>query len=502
MYANNIRSPNNIFVACWFLVLGIIFLLPFDVSADCGSYYPSEDVAKLDLEDSDVSYYWNLYLETCRKWSSEDNSFIVLRSDVDKNEYNQVYYFLIKWRGNLSFQNFDFRYSSSSSNNVAFYFSDLNKDKFRINRYSNFYNGDSSNFGCTFYSCGLSSVNINNVKIIYCNIRESDTLNGYPDELPKENYDINDLKSYPVDSINVTSPVTGSNIKTNGRFVNVAIKGKIGIDCTDDIAVTKEDLGKLIRNNFRYSFNSDNESFNNVSYLGPVIETSRGQSPDDDILDILQVLGNEFPIVKGEQIKIAPLNDNWIIGVSGNTKDWSSKKYYNFVINTALYVGENDGDYNYKLNFKVPVGFGMNITYKTITVDYKLSRGSYVDDDFNGIDDNTNEIIPAEEIEIINPSTSTPVLPSDDGLDDGLQVVSILKDIYKDFCNGVNGAANILKSFFSVVNSTVQSVVNYSEEMVISFSNIFSFMPSPVPQLITMSLAIMIFVSVLGFIKK
>lgn len=33
MYVNNIRSPNNIFVACWLLVLGIVFFTPRSVCA-------------------------------------------------------------------------------------------------------------------------------------------------------------------------------------------------------------------------------------------------------------------------------------------------------------------------------------------------------------------------------------------------------------------------------------------------------------------------------------
>ena len=495
-----VRAPNY-FIARWLLVFLLIFLIPFvDVSASEYGNYNS-----IPNSDNGASKLSEFYSRMGSYLSDEYNLFLI-KKDYGKiwdgNEYIRYICYVTKKSVEFFGDNNKYSLSTGTSDNIFF---DLeycvNNNTYTVlNPVSNSY----SNF--QFYDDSFS-LSFNDYQILYANLPlgfvDSTSNQVFSDFLPVQNYDISDLNSYPINSINVTSPVSESNIKTNGRFVSVAIKGKIGIDCTDDIAVTKEDLGKLIRNNFRYSFKSDKESFDNLSYFGPVVEDVNGSVPsNDDIVDILQILGSDYPIVKGESIKLKPLNDNWTIGVSGNVKDWTNKKYYNFIINTALYVGENDGDYTYKLNFKVPVGFGMNITYKTITVDYKLSRGSYVDDDFNGIDDNTNEIIPAEEIEIINPSTSTPFLPSDDGLDDGLQVVSILKDIYKDFCNGVNGAANILKSFFSVVNSTVQSVVNYSEEMVISFSNIFGFMPSPVPQLITMSLAIMIFVSVLGFIKK
>lgn len=513
MYVNNIRSPNY-FIVCWLLVLGIVFFTPRSVCASvANSVIPGDDDWRIpnygiQLNKEDYEYYpYSICPEFSKKnewWYSDYNKvpsvthyegvqFSVSDEYLDslpsKLKLSDGRYCVpIVLSGRLGAQ----VYPNAVVKNV--YISKGDKISLAV---MGTYPGE------YFEVCQLvNGQYVNNDNTYYYSIDgiylpKSADVEGFEPQ-----YDISDLKSYPIDSVNVTFPVAGSNIKTNGRFVNVAIKGKIGIDCTDDIAVTKEDLGKLIRNNFRYSFKSDKENFENVSYLGPVIETSRGESPGDDILDILQVLGNDYPIVKGEQIKIAPLNDNFTIGVSGNAKDWTNKKYYNFVINTALYVGENDGEYDYKLRFKVPVGFGMNITYKTITVNYSLSRGSYVDDDFDGIDDNTNEIIPGEEIEIINPSTSTPSLPSDDGLDDGLQVVNILKDIYKDFCHGVNGSVNILKSFFSVVNSTVKSVCDYSQQMVISFSNIFGFMPSPIPQLITMSLAIMIFVSVLGFIKK
>lgn len=506
MYVNNIRSPNNIFIH-WLLLFGLIFstvlFVSVSVKADVimkGNKNFSSYAFHENYNDKQNIHKLNVLLENAK---NEGYNILICSGDSYNSSYTKnlkPYWILISSEA-LNYDGVNF-YTNDSATCKYFNCTLVVSD---TDEYSNVNNFSDSNF--QFKTNFSSKINKQYYpSVLYYNfpsglniINNADT-SFFPESLIE--YDKNDLKSYPIDTINVTSPVSESNIKTNGRFVNVAIKGKIGIDCTDDIAVTKEDLGKLIRNNFRYSFKSDKENFENVSYLGPVIETSRGESPGDDILDILQVLGNDYPIVKGEQIKIAPLNDNFIIGVSGNAKDWTSKKYYNFIINTALYVGENDGEYNYKLYFKVPVGFGMNITYKTITVNYSLSRGSYTDDDFDGIDDNTNEIIPGEEIEIINPSTSTPSLPSDDGLDDGLQVVNILKDIYKDFCHGVNGSVNILKSFFSVVNSTVKSVCDYSQQMVISFSNIFGFMPSPIPQLITMSLAIMIFVSVLGFIKK
>lgn len=514
MYVN-IRSPNNIFVACWLLVLGIVFFTPRSVCAfTSNSVIPGDSDWKvpnynIPLNKEDYEYYpYSIQPEFSDKeqWWYSDYNKVPSVTHYEGVQFSVSDEYLDSLPANLKLNDGRYCVPIVLSGKLGFqvYPNAVVKNVF-INK------GDKISLavmgtypGKYFEICQLVNSQLQtNDNTYYQSIDgiylpKSADVEGFEPQ-----YDVNDLKSYPIDTINVVSPVSESNIKTNGRFVDVAIKGKVGIDCTDDIAVTKEDLGKLIRNNFRYSFKSDKESFDNLSYFGPVVENVNGSVPsNDDIVDILQVLGSDYPIVKGESIKLKPLNDNWTIGVSGNVKDWTSKKYYNFVINTALYVGENDGEYYYKLYFKIPVGFGMNITYKTITVDYKLSRGSYVDDDFDGIDDNTNEIIPSEEIEIINPSTSTPVLPSDDGLDDGLQVVNVLKDIYRDFCNGVNGAANILKSFFSVVNSTVQSVVNYSEEMVISFSNIFGFMPSPVPQLITMSLAIMIFVSVLGFIKK
>lgn len=511
MYVNNIRSPNNIFIR-WFLfglILNILFLQSVEASAVetnviLPASYSVEGITldklndKINEIDSDSNYNYFIvkYSALLKGYKYPSWTYVVYYTKdsifIDDTGYSSNEYFSF-------YECVDCDQSTGEC--YSLFSGDGKSGNIKVNSDTDFLNTSFASAEKSVFNSGdtlakfsrqLVGYKINNYVENSINISKFSTAE----------YDINDLKKYPLNTINVTSPITGSDVKTNGRFVNVAIKGKIGIDCTDDIAVTKEDLGKLIRNNFRYSFKSDKENFENVSYLGPVIETSRGESPGDDILDILQVLGNDYPIVKGEQIKIAPLNYNFTIGVSGNAKDWTSKKYYNFVINTALYVGENDGEYDYKLYFKVPVGFGMNITYKTIIVNYSLSRGSYVDDDFDGIDDNTNEIIPSEEIEIINPSTSTPSLPSDDGLDDGLQVVNILKDIYKDFCHGVNGSVNILKSFFSVISSTVKSVCDYSQQMVISFSNIFGFMPSPIPQLITMSLAIMIFVSVLGFIKK
>jgi len=521
MYVNNIRSPNNIFVACWLLVLGIVFFTPRSVCAfTSNSVIPGDSDWKVpnynvQLNKEAYEYYpYSIHPEFSEKdeWWYSDYNKVPSVTHYEGVQFSVSDEYLDSLPSELKLS--DGRYCVpivlSGRLGAQVYPNAVVKNVF-INK------GDKISLavmgtypGKYFEVCQLvNGQYVNNDNTYYYSVDgiylpKSANVEGFEPQ-----YDVNDLKSYPVNSINIISPSKGSNIKTNNGYFDVVIKGKIGIDFSKSLLgntlfpMTPELIGNYIRRDFRYSVDGDVEDENNLSYLGV-----GNKNFSNYIIEYLNQFYQDInPFV--DKDKIGDINTIWTIGVTGNMNDWSKKHYYNFIINTRLWCGYLNNDLNYKFSFIVPVAFSGNLTdvnpseYKTIFIDnYSLKRGFYSDDDFDGIDDESNEIIPPDEIEIIHPSTSTPSLPSDDGLDDGLQVVNILKDIYKDFCHAVNGSVNILKSFFSVVNSTVKSVCDYSQQMVISFSNIFGFMPSPIPQLITMSLAIMIFVSVLGFIKK
>ena len=513
MYVNNIRSPNNIFIR-WLLLFGLIFstvlFISVSVKADVimkgNKNFPSYAFHE-SYNDKQNIHKLNALLE---KAKNEGYNILICSGDSYNSSYykNLKPYWILISSEALNYDGVNF-YTNDSSTCKYFHCTLVVSD---TDEYSNVNNLSDSNF--QFKTNFSSKINKQYYPtVLYYNfpsglnvVNNADT-SFFPEFLIE--YDKNDLKSYPIDTINITSPTLGSNIKTNNGYFDVVIKGKIGIDFSKSLLgntlfpMTPEWIGNYIRRDFRYSVDGDVEDENNLSYLGV-----GNKNFSNYIIEYLNQFYQDInPFV--DKDKIGDINTIWTIGVTGNMNDWSKKHYYNFIINTRLWCGYLNNDLNYKFSFVVPVAFSGNLTdvnpseYKTIVIDnYSLKRGFYSDDDFDGIDDESNEIIPPDEIEIIHPSTSTPSLPSDDGLDDGLQVVNILKDIYKDFCHGVNGSVNILKSFFSVVNSTVKSVCDYSQQMVISFSNIFGFMPSPIPQLITMSLAIMIFVSVLGFIKK
>lgn len=470
---------NNIFIR-WLLVFVLIFIVfikssSYNVSADCGNYYPDEDVSKIDLSNIDNSYNWNLYLNTCKKWSSEDNSFIVIRSDSDFKKYNQVYYFLIKWRGTL---NFDKSYSGlkffvTASNYTVFYIKDLDKDKYGIRQYSNFYKGDSSSFDCTTYQCGLSNVNLNNISIIYSNIRDSDSLNGYDGELPKENINIDkdDVNTYPVGHLEIINPSGALNINYSNKYnaypVDVKVKGKIPFQIRfgQESEISADKIKSILQK----------EIYNTMNFT---------------------MIGSNNTYTRSDKTF---LNDNDPkLVVFGTKSDWIDNEYLTFEYTFKLYL-KDKGDYNFNsFTINVPTwwehtffGIGTDKFKDFKADDVKFSINAYKDLNGDGVDDETGEVIP--------PQTDLDVD------DDDWDHMTFLEKAEYLITSIPSFLGNIFDSLINTIANTVQlvnSVVAQGGTIAGLVTNLFDFFPAPIPQMITVTIGVMIFITFLSWVKK
>lgn len=490
-YDVNIRSPGNIF-----LFFGLIFstflFVSVSVKADVimkgdknfpsysfhESYNGMENIHKL-----------NVLLENAKKEGY--NILICSGASYNSSYYKNLkpYWILISSEA-LNYDGVNF-YTNDSSTCKYFHCTLVVSD---TDEYSNVNNFSNSNFEFeTNFSSKISKQYYPTV--LYYNfpsglnvVNNADT-NFFPESLVE--YDKNDLNSYPYDTINVTSPV--DNIKTNNKYYPFVFRGKIKLDDNNiEESVTPQIISKFIRKKFKYDFSNSDESYTSLSSLG-VFEIDKGDSSYNDFILIDKILDGKITF-HNESYPVDCVDD-FVCGVSGNYSSWNSKGYYNFIINTSIYVGDNISTNNYKFYFTVPYKFNGIFSYKTIEVDYQLDKNLYIDDNLDGVDDSTGEIIPSTA------TVSTVDPPVDDGIDDGWEVVQNQNSIFSSFINEINSLSYSFRSFVTTTSTTIKVTVESTGDLLKDVKKWFDFFPSPVPQMIVGGLSLMIFVSIVGFIR-
>lgn len=465
MNGNNIRSPNNIFV-CWFFIFGLVFV-PKNVFA-----YP--------IGNTNTSYIDNV-ISSCKE---RGYSYVVyeLKTKVgDDKEMDSVhcayssspvaYVDGVGFTGTFvsKYEGWHYRLNCISSSE-----SGLPNTVYEISFDPSFYNSSPT----TCYSFTLLDVYI-------VDYAEGSDVYGSLD------YDKNDLKSYPLDTVCVTSPE--GNIKTNSNYYTFTFKGKIKLEDGDiEESVTPQIISKFIRNKFRYDFKSDKENLTGLSCLG-AFKIDKEDSFTDEVM--LRNLIDGKITFHNEKYDVIDYVDDFSCGVGGDFKSWNSKGYYNFVVNTSIYVGDSPGANEYKFYFTVPYKFKGIFSYKTITVNYSLERGIYSDDDFDGIDDTSLEVIPDSEIEIIHPgfvypSTSTPNNTFNDG--DVIQnnnnnvLINNGSSVSEAERNGIlNMLDNCLRTTTGRLKSLGTSLVGFKDSM----TGLFSFLPQDIVNLFYLGLS-------------
>lgn len=504
MNGNNIRSPNY-FIVRWFFIFGLVFtaffISYFNVSASVVmegyKNFPSYSFPE-KYNDKENIHKLNVLLENAKK---EEYNILVCSGDSYNSSYykNLKPYWILISNEPLNYDGINF-YNNNSS--TCEYFSCTlvvsDTDKYsNVNNFSNpnfeFSTNSSSNISKQYYPT-----------VVYYNLPGGlNVLNGadtsfFPERLIE--YDKNDLNTYPFDTICVTSP---SEIKTNSNYYTFTFKGKIKLEDVDiEESVTPQIISKFIRNKFRYDFKSDKENLTGLSCLG-AFKIDKEDSFTDEVL--LQNLIDGKITFHNKKYDVTNFVDDFICGVSGDYKSWNSKGYYNFVVNTSIYVSDFPGANEYKFYFTVPYKFKGIFSYKTITVNYSLERGVYSDDNFDCIDDETLEVIPPEEVEIIHPdyvfpSTSTPSGSNNfDG--DVVQnnnnniLINNGSDVSESERNGIlNMLDNGLRTTTGRLKSLGTSLVGFKDSM----TGLFSFLPQDVVNLFYLGISLSVVFFILG----
>lgn len=488
MNGNNIRSPNY-FIARWFFIFGLVFtafLFSCPVSAGVSSLTVGPVEAKTI----------NSFLASVDKTKT---NYIIKRYIYYKDDDLVCDYLRLAYTDNSIFLDDD-KLCTTSLTLFDNYYWYTASDK-----YNEWEGSNNSLEPVKFSSSNEGSIRYGNkvvVSVVDCNVVSySSGSSKYENEV---DYDFNDLNTYPPDTINVVSPV--DKIKTNSKYYTFSFKGKIKLGENDiEENVTPQIISKFIRNKFRYDFKSDKENLTGLSCLG-AFKIDKEYSFTDEVM--LQNFIDGKITFHNEKYDVTDFVDDFVCGVSGNYKEWNSKGYYNFIVNTSVYIGDSPGTNEYKFYFTVPYKFNGIFSYKTITVNYSLSRGLYVDENFDGLDDETTEVIPDSEIDIIYPdgffypsfSTST---PSNNTFNDGDVIQNNNNNIVLNNSSDVskkeqNGILNMLDDGFRTTTGRFKSLNESFSGFKNTMSGIFSFFPSDVQNILFLSVILMSIFFILG----
>lgn len=174
------------------------------------------------------------------------------------------------------------------------------------------------------------------------------------------------------------------------------------------------------------------------------------------------------------------------VTILSNISDIKNNKYYTFQVKgTAVINGMNEGG-THKMTFGCNVAndinaFGIGNKLEWVSCDDNTTFIYYVDENNDGIDDNTGETIPP----MTQPSGSQTnnTNPDSSSNDNDSGIINSLKGLLNKATDTVNGMKDLINGFSSAVGS------------------MFAFLPSPIGEFIVVGIVIMIIVSVIGFIR-
>lgn len=209
-----------------------------------------------------------------------------------------------------------------------------------------------------------------------------------------------------------------------------------------------------------------------------ITHDSRGRSPffgerDAEVIvfkntDSLWHLGVEFPNALGVQVKeVTPL---------GTIRDWINNHCVIYIVKGQVGLDSNPVPLT---DTKLTIGANVITDFYSVTsTDYlwvndtvTMNLTYHKDLDGNGLDDETGEVIPIDSF----------VDTDGDGIADDTKVTG--------------------DSFFERFTDDMKKVPEYSDDVGDLYDKLFGMFPPPVPQLITTGICVIIFVSVVGYIR-
>lgn len=459
---------NNIFIH-WFLVFGLIFLIPKNVYAFAdGSFVPpaSVDVSQLTYYEYDLSYF----VGDKNIWSPDNpikigKTFKFPDSFFGNSTSKSVRIYIKGVSGAQIYSSdggFDFtvKKGCNYSFGVASYYPGggpySNKD---VNSFVLLENGvvlGQTNFVNSYYQYFSG---------FYVACDKLEGLETTPD------IDKNDVNTYPVGHLEIINPSGALNINYSNKYnaypVDVKVKGKIPfqIKFSQESEISADKVKSILQK----------EIYNTMDFT---------------------MVGSNNTYTRSDKTF---LNDNDPkLVLFGTKSDWIDNEYLTFEYTFKLYL-KDKGDYNFNsFTINVPTwwehtffGIGTDKFKDFKADDVKFSINAYKDLNGDGIDDETGEVIPPQtDLDVDN---------------DDWEHMTFLEKAEYLITSIPSFLGNIFDSLINTIANTVQlvnSVVAQGGTIAGLVTNLFNFFPAPIPQMITVTIGVMIFITFLSWVKK
>lgn len=475
MNVNNIRSPNY-FIARWFLVFGIVFsavlFISVSVKADVimkgNKNFPSYAFHE-SYNDKQNIHNLNVLLE---KAKNEGYNILICSGDYYDTSYtkNLKPYWILISNEPLNYDGVNF-YTNNSSTCEYFNCTLVVSD---TDEYSNVNNISNSSFEFkTNFSSKISKQYYPTV--LYYNFPSGlNVVDNADTSFFPENYvDINkdDVNTYPVGHLEIVNPSGALNINYSNKYnaypVDVKVKGKIP---------------------FQIKFGQESEI--SADKVKAILQKEMYNTMD------FTMIGSNNTYTRSDKTFLGD-NDPKLV-VFGTKSDWIDNEYLTFEYTFKLYL-KDKRDYNFKsFTINVPTwwehtffGIGTDKFKDFKADDVKFSINAYKDLNGDGVDDETGEVIP--------PQTDLDVD------DDDWDHMTFLEKAEYLITSIPSFLGNIFDSLINTIANTVQlvnSVVAQGGTIAGIVTNLFSFFPAPIPQMITVTIGVMIFITFLSWVKK
>lgn len=447
---------NNIFIH-WFLVFGLVVFSPLIFIVNANAYQGKGNTIDDDIDLSNYYYYEFPYSYSGDKQYCYSNPIKLVPFSLSNNDGNVIFIYVdgkysyksstasrisFSKNGNYSISSYDMDYAPAF--NVSIYNEDDKDDYSFTSRYTTIYG---------FYVPKL--------------FKDSDSSSfGTPIEIDK-----NDVNTYPVGHLEIVNPSGALSINYSNKYnaypVDVKIKGKIP---------------------FQIKFGQESEI--SADKVKSILQKEIYNTMD------FTMIGSNNTYTRSDKTF---LNDNDPkLVVFGTKSDWIDNEYLTFEYTFKLYL-KDKGDYNFNsFTINVPTwwehtffGIGTDKFKDFKADDVKFSINAYKDLNGDGVDDETGEVIP--------PQTDLDVD------DDDWDHMTFLEKAEYLITSIPSFLGNIFDSLINTIANTVQlvnSVVAQGGTIAGLVTNLFNFFPAPIPQMITVTIGVMIFITFLSWVKK
>ena len=443
------------FIARWFLVFGLV-LLSFFISPDTAYAYQGKGNSIYDNIDlSNYEYYPFPYSYTGEPQYCYSNPIELVPFTLSNNKPDNTFTIYVDG---------DFSYSSATGCKLSF----VNNGSYFISSYDMDY---APAFNVSLYEVSTKtdySITSRYNQIYGFYFPKTADIDGLPSSVEINKDDVN---TYPVGHLEIVNPLGALNINYSNKYnaypVDVKVKGKIPfqIKFGQESDISSDKVKSIL----------EKEMYNTMDFT-IVGENSTFTRSDKTFLD-----DNEPKLV-----------------LFGTKNDWIDNEYITFEYSFKLYL-KDKGNYNFN-SFSINVPTYFSHSFFGVGTDYfkdfaadnvEFSINAYKDLNGDGIDDETGEVIPKDtELDVD---------------DDDWEHMTFLEKAEYLITSIPSFLGNIFDSLINTISNTVSlvnSVVAQGGTLGGLVTSLFNFFPEPIPQMITVTIGVIIFITFLTWVKK